>query len=506
MKMFKAPFSLFLPSSNRTVILSIAVMLLFFVTAPWIFAQRDRDVYENGGFRPISEMEKRGSEEREFKKAKEDADNDPNLFIVDLTGVETGTGYPEKYEYRLPDNYHHSTAHPLMVGWHGYGASFHSVYSASQVDEECNDRDWVFLGFKGYDQCHFGHPIAQKHCSVVIWHLINVKNINIDTKRIYMAGFSMGAHGAASYACRHMSPKYVANMSIGDFPSYPVAGLIFVSPVFDLTHIYTMSDPQGQDWIQKLFGFEVGGGNPLGNAIFRYALKQVSTLCIEGPTYDIDESMGQNLKYSIPVYMTWGANDQQVTYCPMHAGYFRDMMNVIGATHQEYEWTTDPEQNEHDWLLLDTLVDPAFDFIEIFSLDDQKTYSLDILADRDATFYWLEVDQMEPHGFTQISCAADSILNEFTIGTAENVARLRVDVEEVDLKDDQDMVIHYVYKLSGSDQILELKPILNAPLSVTWTFFNPKKPQYPFYSYSMVDELLSFSIFPPGHYDLYIDF
>jgi len=110
---------------------------------------------------------------------------DPNLHIKRLSGSETGTGHPEFYEYRLPDRYNpDGPGHPLVVGWHGYSQSFHSVYVKSLVNEECNARNWIYVGFSGYNQCHFGHPLAQKHCTAVIWHLIHVEGINIDTRRI----------------------------------------------------------------------------------------------------------------------------------------------------------------------------------------------------------------------------------------------------------------------------------------------------------------------------------
>ena len=62
----------------------------------------------------------------------------------------------------------------------------------------------VFLAeITGAIEENFGYPIAQIHCTAAINYMINDLQLNIDTDRIYMAGFSMGGSQSLTLALRN---------------------------------------------------------------------------------------------------------------------------------------------------------------------------------------------------------------------------------------------------------------------------------------------------------------
>lgn len=362
------------------------------------------------------------------------------LELVKIPASLTGTGYPEWIEYQKPAGYDpYGPPCPLIVCWHGYGQSVLSVSIDSLIDEECYTRGWIFLAITGVQQNNFGYLPAQQHCTVAIDYLINTVRLNVDLNRIYMAGYSMGGIGAASYASRHMSAE----------EGYPVAGLILVASIHDLTDIYNQADPGGQYWLTTLLG-----DNP-ANLPFSY--KQISTLFIENNTYAADASMGQNLRHNLPVFVTYAGNDT-LSYGPYQNEIFVNMLNDLGAAYQLDYYPT--HATPHDWLLLD--VDKAFDFVEAYALGDQQTDTIAILADRDAKFYWTECVQTAADTFSKIIGEVDGMSNELHIHEAANLDGLNVDCAWTGLGDHQPLNLTFSSS-SPLQQEITLSPIATEP-------------------------------------------
>jgi pimeloyl-ACP methyl ester carboxylesterase len=392
-----------------------------------------------------------------------------DLQEIEIPGTWMSTGDPEMIHLSVPTGSPPVTGYPLMVCWHGYKQSHTSVAEQSMVDEECADREWVFLSILGVNQVNFGYLQAQIHCTEAIDYLIDELEISIDTNRIYMAGFSMGAGGAASYACRHMSP---AN-------KYPVAGLIMVCPLYDWIDAYEKGDVGVQTYMPILLG-----GTP-SEVPFKYM--QISTLRIDGHDYSLSESMGQNLAHNMPLFITYADNDP-ITHLPPQNVIFGQMMHDLGANYvlDFYAFSLAP----HSWTLLD--VDAAFDFVGGYTLEDQQPLSVRLLADRSATFYWSEINSGQPEVFTQFQANVFPAHNKLVVLETNNVERMRVDASQIGLDDEKALLIDY-RSTHETTQIFEITPF---PVEPTYVV-DVNGVLFPGYSYEPLEEKIVYMLEPP---------
>ncbi|MBU0754392.1 MAG: hypothetical protein KJ645_04590 [Planctomycetes bacterium] len=357
-----------------------------------------------------------------------------------------------------------------MVCWHGYNQTCLSVSIDSPIDEECENRGWVYLSITGVNQVNFGYLKAQIHCNKAIKYLIEDLLIPIDRNRIYMAGFSMGGGAAVSYACRHLSVEE-------DAP-YPVAGLVLVSPAMDWTYAYNQCDPGVMTYLPIYLD-----GTP---EEVPFAYKQISSLYILGHNYWLDDSMGQNLAHNMPIFLTYADNDP-LSYVPVQNNLFSNMLNNLGANllvdHYVYA------ENPHSWTLLD--VGAAFDFIENYSLEDQETENLTILADRSAKFYWAEIVMRANDSFARLTGSAISELNRLIITEAANMNSVTVDFDYAGFDDGKNLRIDY-HSTPTQNQALRLAPISEPTYMVDGAGVLED------YSYDAPSEQLSIEIKPPS--------
>lgn len=360
----------------------------------------------------------------------------PSYYSAIIPATQTGTGSSESIWYMEPSGYNPGgAAHPLMVCWHGYDHTAYSVISDSFVDEECEERNWIFLSITGVHEFNFGFLKAQQHCTAAIDYLINDLGLNIDVNRIYMAGYSMGATGATSYANRHLSFD----------EGYPVAGLILVAGAFDLAHAYNLGDPGVKFWLPQLLG-----GTPLE---VPFAYKQISTLTVSAPEYILDESMGQNLRHNMPIYITYAGNDP-LTYVPVHNQILINMLSHVGANYMVnyFPFSTNP----HHWQLLD--VEEAFDYVETYSLGTRETESIGFLADRTGQFLWADVETDATDTFAVISATADAAANKLTVAQSINTKKLIVDCDWTGLAAADALTVDYESSYTNQ-QTISLAPI-----------------------------------------------
>ncbi len=392
----------------------------------------------------------------------------------------TGTGYDEGIQYQIPSGYNPlGSGHPLMVCWHGFGTSCKSVALSSQIDEECEERNWIFLSIRGAFQTSFGYLPAQINCTVAIDYMINTLGLNIDQDRIYMAGFSMGSCACSSYACRHMSEQ----------DKYPIAGLILVAPVHDWTHAYVFGDPGVQYWLTMLLG-----GSPTQ---FPFEYKQISSMFIDNGSYVLEESMGQNLRQGLPVFFTYAGNDP-LLYLVYQNTVFKSMLDGIGAVYSRDYITYDPDP--HSWSLLD--VEAAFDFVENYTLEDQEIESITVLADRAARFYWADfVEQAAVGSFSMVSGDVDQVQNTLDISEASNLSALGVDCTVTGLGDDKNLLFTY-QSSDTAEQTIELSPVAAEPTYIVDTYGK----LYPEYSYDGGSETVSITRGASEDLDLKVSF
>lgn len=361
-----------------------------------------------------------------------------NLVYTMIPSSYTGTSYSEWIEYQLPDSYDPSgPGHPLVVCWHSHQASCQSVAKKSTIDESCNNRGWIYLSVTGASTVQLSSLLAQKHCEIAIRYLDEYLEFNIDTQRIYMAGLSGGGLASASYACRHLSEE-----------DYRIAGLIMVATVHDLTDLYN-KDPNSRYWLKNIFG-----GTP---AEFPFSYKQISSLYIENGTYAIDESMGRNLAHNLPVFVTYAENDP-LPLIPEQNEILVDMLDDLnGNLIVDYHaYAAIP----HSWKILD--VETALDFVGAYTLDDQQTGNLSLLADRSDEFLWMTVVQSICDSFSEFIGHVDSTENLLKIEEATNASRVDVNIEMTALEQKGDMNLEY-HSASPEVQVLGLSSVTTKP-------------------------------------------
>jgi len=359
---------------------------------PYTLEDYRSNFIKNGSFRIPT------PEEKANQKKFEDNYSVRGVFKKEVTFFVPQTGKNEKIEYIIPSNYNPINSHNIIVCWHGFSSSHKSVSILSSIDEECEIRNWIFLSILGVHDLNYGMPKSQIHCTAAIDYMINSADdglgntgVNIDTDRIYMTGFSMGGNGAGSYVSRHMS----------EAAGYPIAGLILVSSLLDLTDAYNKDNAA----FTYLPNSQVLGGTPT-QIPFEY--KQVSVIYLDQGVMDEDQSMGQNVRNKIPVYLTYVEDDPLVYLIEQNEEYLAYLNTIPSINLFTRIYPTGTVVDPHSWLNLD--VDQAFDFISQYSLEDQEADDPSILCDRTAKFRYIEIEK-ETTGtqkvFSRIECSVD---------------------------------------------------------------------------------------------------
>jgi predicted esterase len=370
----------------------------------------------------------------------------------------TGTGYDEHIAYQIPSGYTGAPT-PLVVAWHSYMQSEVNMFNNPDftVDEKCEQLGWIVLGPRCVEIDNFGFIKAQKNCTAAIKWLKEQLGYNIDTNQIYMLGFSMGANSALSYACRHMS----------EGNGYPIAGVISVSANFDYTHAVNSGDGNMQQALWKYLQSSPGS--------FKY--KQISTLTMGGlyPTYEVDESMGQNMRHQLPLYIIYTDLDKRWTRA--QNGTMIQMLTDLNGTFAVKHYTN----LAHSWKLLKNDIDNAFSFIGQYDLAHQVNYVKDtanevcLLIDRDSThedepfakFYWTELlEKYDDEEFAKVVGNTFPNTNTLKITEAWNAHYVDVDRAWAELNPDAANPLYIEFDSTypaGNLQVLSFSPITSAP-------------------------------------------
>lgn len=167
-------------------------------------------------------------------------------------------GVSEYIAYQIPSN----PTGALMVAWHGWFNPYNpqndewkavrQVFNKSDLDVKCEEYGLVLLSPLCKSLNNFGHLESQMYCTEAINYLRDelsaTHGIELDTDRIYMAGFSMGAGAALSYACRHMQKVGEENPDPTLGEGYPVAGVMFNAGTYDYNNACGEFKSAGMWW------------------------------------------------------------------------------------------------------------------------------------------------------------------------------------------------------------------------------------------------------------------
>lgn len=340
----------------------------------------------------------------------------PTMFDGFLTTAETGTNFPEIFKYQLGNSYDpNGPAHALVVAYHGFGNSANSVAGASNVDEECDVRGYVYVSPTGLDDQLFGSPISQQHVEVVIQWMLD--NFNVDPDRIYMVGWSMGGGVVANFAARHRDPDDIM-----------IAGLGTVSAAMDWTQTYNEGNAATQALLQNSYNF---GGTPAAQP-FNY--RQASGLYFTEGSYpplpgvvDTIESMATNLA-GIPTYITYDDGDP-LPEIPGTNETFESVLLGLGASPVKVVQTGTVDDDgipaPHSWAVLDEV--ELFDFWAGLTVD-RRPDDFEAQQDLGGPTAWLSTTQGATGVFTYVDGSANPVTDIIDVSNIANAAEVEIDL------------------------------------------------------------------------------
>jgi polyhydroxybutyrate depolymerase len=328
----------------------------------------------------------------------------------------TGTSIGEFFYYQIPTSYDGTTPLPLVIGYHGYNVSAASVWNQTTIDEECENRGWLFLAPTGIDSKVFGSVPGQMNVEAAIHWMQD--NYLVDVDRIYMIGFSMGGGVVTNFASRHRDPDGIM-----------IAAIACVSGTYDWTLTYQFTSPDGKTIMEHPLNF---GGTPTA---FPFNYQQCSTLFANLGSYppapgtnNASISMGDNL-HSTPLYLTWDSGDTLVEKPQLMGPQLKSLVLAAGGAAQSVEvsGTVDPTSGNpapHSWAVLNEV--DVFDFFSDKSVDRTPAV-VKAQCDRDETVAWFEAKQRTPSAFTWVN-GDDSLADGFAVTAVSNAEEVTVDL------------------------------------------------------------------------------
>ena len=346
-----------------------------------------------------------------------------------------GTDTIDVFSYQIPENYNSNFEHPLLLTFHQWGGNQNSNYS-TQFDEEANERNWIMLSPYGGSANNYNHQGAQAMVeSEILWIM---DHYNVDSKRIYMVGGSMGGAAGAIYANNHLDPRLPM-----------VAATASASGILDCERRAIEMD--GNNSMIEWFG-----GN-WDEVPFEYHRNSAVYFA------DSTQSMHYNLQHT-PIYLDFGVTEP-------HRTHAEDLYNLLQDYNQSMWIDTEPT-GSHGYSVIDE--NHACDWLSQFSLDyldePQMPYSVNVNLDEPSRAYWLEAkNQYSENEFIRINAnwvQSDGGTAEYlTINEISNSDSLILYVLDEDLEE-LFLEINTPSNLGFSGPIIDDGSLLNS-LSVT---------------------------------------
>tara|TARA_B100001029_G_C15059547_1_gene457204 strand:- start:497 stop:1888 length:1392 start_codon:yes stop_codon:yes gene_type:complete len=259
----------------------------------------------------------------------------------------------DNFVYQIPENM--DSPAPLLVVFHQWGGSAMSTVG-TEFDEQSYSRGWYFLSPWGGSSNNYNHQQAQYFWEQEILWMMD--RYNIDSKRIYMVGGSMGGASGKIYINNHLDPTQPM-----------VAAAASASGILDCERRYYEMD--GNNSMTEWFG-----GSP-EEVPFQY--HRNSAVFFE----DSNQSMHFNL-INTPLYLDFGATEP-------HRDHAEDLYNLLLGLHENIWIETNPS-NGHGFSVMDeNHVCDWFSQFELVTNLDRVWVHLD----EPGRAYWVEVLNME---------------------------------------------------------------------------------------------------------------
>ncbi|MBC8198133.1 MAG: hypothetical protein H8E60_09635 [Candidatus Marinimicrobia bacterium] len=277
----------------------------------------------------------------------------------------------DNFIYQIPEQSNNELA-PLLVVFHQWSGSAMST-TYTQFDEEAYNRGWYFLSPWGGSGNNYNHQQAQFLWEQEISWMI--ERFNIDSKRIYMVGGSMGGASGAIYANNHLDPTQPM-----------ISATASASGILDCERRYYEMD--GNNSMMEWFG-----GSPED---FPFEYHRNSAVYFG----DLNQSMHYNLQYT-PIYLDFGATEA-------HRGHAEDLYELLIGYNQNMWIETAPE-NGHGFSVIDEF--HACNWLSQFELIDNPE-KINVKLDESSRAYWIEsLNQFDENNFISLEIEKEYTLN-----------------------------------------------------------------------------------------------
>jgi len=319
------------------------------------------------------------------------------------------------FSYQIPENYNNDVVHTLLVTFHQWGGNENSNYY-TEFDEECNLRDWIMLSPLGGAPNNYNHQGAQELFEQEIIWMQN--NFNINPKKIYMVGGSMGGASGAIYANNHLDPTKPM-----------VAATASASGILDCERRAIEMD--GNNSMTEWFG-----GN-WDEVPFQYHRNSAVYFA------DSTQSMHYNLQYT-PLYLDFGITEP-------HRNHAEELYDLLLGYNDQMWIDTDPT-GSHGYSVFDE--NHVCDWLSQFTLENNPD-NINLNLDEPSRAYWIEAyNQLISNEFIRINASKNysSIViptfefngYEFQINTYMNSDSLILHIldEQYLIDDNMTFVIH----------------------------------------------------------------
>ena len=366
----------------------------------------------------------------------------------------TGTAVAEIFKYLLPAGYETFEEGlppiPLVMAYHGYGASANSVATLSTIDEECYERGWAYFAPTGMDDQLFGSPLCLQNLEAALdWMLTN---FNIDPDRIYAVGFSMGGGIMSNFAARHRDPNDTM-----------IAALGIVSGTFD----WTMTWKQGDQTLKTLMQSNFNFSGPANSTTFKYNYQKASGMFYTYASYPplvqaleptFNNSLATNLR-TIPTYIVWDTGDT-LTEVQIQEIDFFNVVSSLGGT-VEYHTTSGTIHPinglpaPHSWAVLDE--NALFDFFADKVVDRQPATFHALIAES-STVSWMSLEQLFTNTFSIADGTLDTLIPSVALSGVLNASSVHLDMNALGISGSGPVRVNagatagaFKLKLSGFD-------------------------------------------------------
>jgi pimeloyl-ACP methyl ester carboxylesterase len=288
----------------------------------------------------------------------------PSQIIEEHAIVDENGNQLDVFAYQLPENYNANFEHPLLVAFHQWGGNHLSTFS-TQFDDEAYSRGWIFMSPYGGSSNNYNHQDAQEWVKLGIQWLM--ENYNVDYRRIYMVGGSMGGAAGAIYANNHLNPTEPM-----------VAATASASGILDCERRAIEMD--GNNSMTEWFG-----GN-YDEVPFEYHRNSAVYFA------DSTQSMHYNLQYT-PLYLDFGVSEP-------HRTHAEDLYDLL-LGYNENMWIETNPIGSHGFSVMDEA--HTCDWLSVFELVDSPN-SINVNIDEPGRVYWIEArNQINENEFIRLN-------------------------------------------------------------------------------------------------------